>query len=133
VNPDPPLQGNALFGWTETSSFGELKRERGGGATTSIAVITPNSIQYNTRQRYPQDQRRRGNERWIKRGKTRTMALHDAEEFHHDFRGRANENLALSTTLSVDNAFLQNIAFRKRDVVDEAPLARQSFYVCEEV
>lgn len=61
------------------------------------------------------------------------MALHDAEEFHHDFRGRANENLTLSTTLSVDNAFLQNIAFRKRDVVDEALLARQSFYVCEEV
>lgn len=42
----------------------------------------------------------------------RTMALHDTEEFHHDLRGRANENLALSTTLSVDNAFLQNIAFR---------------------
>ena len=41
------------------------------------------------------------------------MTLHDAEEFHHDLRGRANENLALSTTLSVDNAFLQNIAFRE--------------------
>lgn len=44
VNPDPSLQGNALFGWTETSSFGVLKRERGGGATASIAVITPSSI-----------------------------------------------------------------------------------------
>ncbi len=44
VNPDPSLQGNALFGWTETSSFGELKRKRGGGATASIAVITPSSI-----------------------------------------------------------------------------------------
>lgn len=44
VNPDPSLQGNALFGWTETSSVGELKRERGGGETTSIAVITPSSI-----------------------------------------------------------------------------------------
>ncbi len=41
------------------------------------------------------------------------MALHDTEEFHHDLRGRANEYLALSTTLSVDNAFLQNIAFRE--------------------
>ena len=44
VNPDPSLQGNALFGWTETSYFGALKRERGGGATASIAVITPSSI-----------------------------------------------------------------------------------------
>lgn len=35
------------------------------------------------------------------------MALHDAEEFHHDLRGRANENLALSTALSIDNVFLQ--------------------------
>jgi hypothetical protein len=44
VNPDPSLKGNVLFGWTETPSFGELKRERAGGATTSIAVITPSSI-----------------------------------------------------------------------------------------
>jgi hypothetical protein len=40
------------------------------------------------------------------------MALHDTEEFHHDLRGRANENLAFPTTLGVDNASLQKIAFR---------------------
>jgi hypothetical protein len=43
----------------------------------------------------------------------RTVTLHDAEEFHHYLRGRANENLALSTALSVDNAFLKNIPFRE--------------------
>ncbi len=47
------------------------------------------------------------------------MALHDTEEFHHDLRGRANEYLALSTTLSVDNAFLQNIAFREKRRTEE--------------
>ena len=62
----------------------------------------------------------------------RTVALHDAEKFHHDLRGRANENLALSTTLSIDNAFLQILRSEKRDVMDVAQLARQSFYVCEE-
>jgi hypothetical protein len=41
------------------------------------------------------------------------MSLHDTEEFYNDLRGRADENLALSTTLSVDNAFLQKIAFRQ--------------------
>jgi hypothetical protein len=60
VNSDPSLRGNALFGRTETSSFGELKRERGGGATASIAVITPSSIHDTD---HPQDHRRRGNER----------------------------------------------------------------------
>jgi hypothetical protein len=60
VNPDPSLQGNALIGWTETSSFGELKRERGGGATASIAVITPSSIHDSD---YPQDHCCHGNER----------------------------------------------------------------------
>jgi hypothetical protein len=37
------------------------------------------------------------------------MTLHDTEEFHHDLRGRANENLALSTALSIDNVFLQRL------------------------
>jgi hypothetical protein len=60
------------------------------------------------------------------------VTLHNAEEFHHDLRGRANENLALPTTLSVDDAFLQKIAFRETGVVDGAPLAKQSFYVCDE-
>jgi hypothetical protein len=35
-----------------------------------------------------------------------TMPLHDTEELHHNLRGWANENLALSTALGVDNVFL---------------------------
>ena len=41
-----------------------------------------------------------------------TMSLHDTEELYHDLRGRAYENLALSTALSVDNVFLQRATFR---------------------
>ena len=37
------------------------------------------------------------------------MPLHHSEEFYHDLRGRANENLALSTALSIDDAFLQTV------------------------
>ena len=37
------------------------------------------------------------------------MTLHDTEELDHDLRGRTDENLALSTPLSVDNVFLQRI------------------------
>ena len=46
--------------------------------------------------------------RKIKRREARTVSLHDTEELYNDLRGRANENLALSTTLSVDDAFLQD-------------------------
>ncbi len=38
-----------------------------------------------------------------------TMTLHDSEEFDNDLRGRADENLALSTPLSVYNVFLQRM------------------------
>ena len=45
-----------------------------------------------------------------------TMPLHDTKEFYHDLRGRANENLALSTALSVDNIFLQRVTFRQKAI-----------------
>jgi hypothetical protein len=45
-------------------------------------------------------------------GYVHTMPLHHTEEFYHDLRGRANENLALPTALSIDNAFLQTVTFR---------------------
>jgi len=35
-----------------------------------------------------------------------TVALHDAQKFDDDFGGRANEDLAFATTLSVDNVVL---------------------------
>ena len=35
-----------------------------------------------------------------------TMALHDTEELDDDLRGRADENLALATALSVDDVVL---------------------------
>lgn len=34
---------------------------------------------------------------------TLTMSLHDAQEFNHDLGGRADEDLALSPTLGIDN------------------------------
>jgi hypothetical protein len=74
VNPDPSLKGNALFGWIETPSFGELKRERAGGATTSIAVITPSSIHDSD---YLQNHRRRAAE-MKKKGKMKGSAYHGA-------------------------------------------------------
>jgi hypothetical protein len=45
-------------------------------------------------------------------GYAHTMPLHDTEELHHDLGGRANENLALSTALSIDDVFLQTMSFR---------------------
>lgn len=45
-------------------------------------------------------------------GYAHTMPLHDTKELHHDLRGRANENLALSTALSIDDVFLQTMSFR---------------------
>ncbi len=43
------------------------------------------------------------------------MTLHDTEEFDNDLRGGTNENLALSTPLSIDNVFLRD-AFRRMNV-----------------
>jgi hypothetical protein len=40
------------------------------------------------------------------------MPLHYTEEFHYNLRRRADENLALATALSIDDAFLQTVAFR---------------------
>jgi hypothetical protein len=38
-----------------------------------------------------------------------TVALHDAQEFDDNFGGRTDEDLALATTLGVDNVVLQRI------------------------
>jgi hypothetical protein len=129
VNPDPSLEGNALFGWTETLSLGELKRERGGGATAFIAVIIPSSIHDSdlspARQKMKDKQRQ---------GKRRTVALHDAEEFHHDLRfedGRMR-TWRFPRRSALTMLFCKILRSEKRDIVDEIPLARQSFYVCEE-
>ena len=43
------------------------------------------------------------------------MTLHDTKKFDNDLRGRADENLAFSAPLSVDNVVLQ----RMRDQIDE--------------
>lgn len=37
------------------------------------------------------------------------MTLHDTKEFDNDLRGRADEDLTFSTTLSVDNVILHAI------------------------
>jgi hypothetical protein len=69
VNPDPSLKGNALFWLAETSSFGELKRERGGDATTTIAVITPSSTHNSDHpQNHNHNHSRRGNKEKKKGG-----------------------------------------------------------------
>jgi hypothetical protein len=75
--------------------------------------------------------RHRGDKRKGKsRENTHTMALHNTEEFYHDLRRRANENLALSTPLSIDNVFLQRTVLRARGIALRVKrLARQSFYM----
>ena len=40
--------------------------------------------------------------------KIRTVTLHDAKELDDDFRGRANQDLALATALGVDNVVLKD-------------------------
>jgi hypothetical protein len=79
--------------------------------TASIAVITPSSAPASD---HPQNDHfccSKIDEEKPK-GNMHTMPLHDTEEFYHDLRGRAYENLALSTALSVDNVFLQRFTFR---------------------
>jgi len=79
--------------------------------TTSIAVITPSSAHASD---HPQSDHFRcwKNDEEKSRGNVHTMSLHDTEEFYHDLRGWANENLALSTALSIDYIFLQRVTFR---------------------
>ena len=84
--------------------------------TASFAVITPSSAHASD---HPQNDHFRS---WRfdeenSRGDMHTMPLHDAEEFYHDLRGRANENLALSTALSVDNVFLQRFTLSCKVII----------------
>lgn len=47
-----------------------------------------------------------GTERQDKVGEMLTMALHDAQELHHNLGGRADEHLAFAATLRVDDVVL---------------------------
>lgn len=47
------------------------------------------------------------------------MALHNAQELHNNFGGRANENLALAPALSVDNVVLPGIESRVHCALSE--------------
>jgi hypothetical protein len=91
--------------------FGGLKRERGGGATASIAVISLR-VQYTPVTMPKSTITAAEKKKTPRRGYVHTMPLHYTEEFHHNLRRRANESLALSTALSIDDAVLQTVAFR---------------------
>jgi hypothetical protein len=74
------------------------------------SYITPSSIHASDHTQ--KHDHRRYKKKTPRRGYVHTMPLHYTEKFHHNFRRRANENLALSTALSIDDAFLKKVAFR---------------------